>query len=377
MHRQNWSSSYNRNDTREDEVERLEQLIKKKKFEILIPEIATVKVTSANPEEDKNAKGAGMSEDAKASTLKTSSDGNIQGNDQQRADGPKKSGSAQSSNTNDETSVMTNTSVKGEASSSKMSPLPEQAAVVPQVNGAAKIAPPVPTFAPDANAAKAAQEPAINASLKYKPLFKMPACYIKNKEAVYEGYENFSFKENNYEMTQKDIKFLETSKANGQLTMSHSDFEKVIDVFEKCVFLGESQSKDHLVSRFQEIVPEYAQRISKQSLEYIYQNYWKDEREKRKRSFMRMFWEKADFDDQDLFSAFRKRQKERMKLRRKTKYEIDSYFKMFELRSNCLSVLNILQDQYKREQLKQRQNAVDQAIFEMQFDNMLKDRNLT
>jgi hypothetical protein len=35
--------------------------------------------------------------------------------------------------------------------------------------------------------------------------------------------------------------------------------------------------------------------------------YWKDEREKRKRSFLRMFWEKADFDDADLFSAFRKR----------------------------------------------------------------------
>ena len=89
-----------------------------------------------------------------------------------------------------------------------------------------------------------------------------------------------------------------------------------------------------------------------------------------------MFWEKADYDDNDPFSAFRKRQKEKMKLRKKTKYEIDSYMKMFDIRKNCQSVLSILQDAYKREQIKQRQNFIDQAVFEMQLDSMLKDRAL-
>lgn len=45
-----------------------------------------------------------------------------------------------------------------------------------------------------------------------------------------------------------------------------------------------------------------------------------------------------------------------MKLRKKTKYEIDTYFKMFELRINSLGVLHILQDSYKREEIKRRQN---------------------
>ena len=36
----------------------------------------------------------------------------------------------------------------------------------------------------------------------------MPSFYIKYKEPVYEGFENFSFKEHNYEITNKDIKFL-------------------------------------------------------------------------------------------------------------------------------------------------------------------------
>jgi len=43
-----------------------------------------------------------------------------------------------------------------------------------------------------------------------------------------------------------------------------------------------------------------------------------------------------------------------MKLRKKTKYEIDSYFKMFELREDSVWVLRILQDQYKREDLKKK-----------------------
>lgn len=79
-------------------------------------------------------------------------------------------------------------------------------------------------------------------------------------------------------------------------------------MFEKFVFLGESQSRDNLVTKFLEKVPkEVSIRLPRETLEYIYQKYWKDEREKRKRSFLRKFWEKADFDDNDSFSAFRKR----------------------------------------------------------------------
>lgn len=68
-----------------------------------------------------------------------------------------------------------------------------------------------------------------------------------------------------------------------------------------------------------------------------------------------MFWEKADHKDTDYFSAFRKRDiDQKMKTRNKTKLSIESYLKMFELRKNCLSVLHILQDTYKREELKKK-----------------------
>jgi len=47
------------------------------------------------------------------------------------------------------------------------------------------------------------------------------------------------------------------------------------------------------------VLKELGDRIPKLSLEIIYSKYWKEEREKRKRSFLRMFWEKADYDDND------------------------------------------------------------------------------
>ena len=61
----------------------------------------------------------------------------------------------------------------------------------------------------------------------------MPNHYIKYKENVYEGFENFTFNEVNYEYTEKDVKFLETSK----LDITFPLFEKVIDTFEKIAVL--------------------------------------------------------------------------------------------------------------------------------------------
>jgi hypothetical protein len=61
----------------------------------------------------------------------------------------------------------------------------------------------------------------------------------------------------------------------------------------------------------------------------------------------------------DVNSAFRKRQKEKMKLRKKPKYELDSYYKMLEVRREQISVLNLLQGVWRREELKKKLNLVD------------------
>ena len=48
-----------------------------------------------------------------------------------------------------------------------------------------------------------------------------------------------------------------------------------------------------------------------------------------------------------------------MKLRKKTKYEIDAYHKMHDLRKESVHVLHILQDIYKREELKKKINIIE------------------
>ena len=54
----------------------------------------------------------------------------------------------------------------------------------------------------------AAAPEAIDSLYRYKPIFKQPAAYIKYKEPIYEGYENFTYEETNYEITERDIKWL-------------------------------------------------------------------------------------------------------------------------------------------------------------------------
>jgi len=76
----------------------------------------------------------------------------------------------------------------------------------------------------------------------------------------------------------------------------------------------------------------------------------------------------------DTNSAFRKRNKEKMKLRKKPKYEIDAYHKMHELRKESVNVLKILQDVFKREELKKKINMVEEIAFESMIDNQIKEK---
>lgn len=89
-----------------------------------------------------------------------------------------------------------------------------------------------------------------------------------------------------------------------------------------------------------------------------------------------MFWEKSDFDDSDLYAAFRKRQKEKMKLRKKAKYELESYYKMFDLRRESVAVLKILMAVWQREEIKKRLYQCEQKSFEISYDAFLRDQRI-
>ena len=65
-----------------------------------------------------------------------------------------------------------------------------------------------------------------------------------------------------------------------------------------------------------------------------------------------------------------------MNLRKKPKYEIDSYFKMFELRKDSVKVLKILQNLYSRDSVKKSLHYTEQKQFEINFENFLKDKGI-
>lgn len=117
------------------------------------------------------------------------------------------------SSTNEESSSNSNSSKKDDATSAKLSPLKsDQTLPAPKIGVPKSPTPPVPAFTAAMQRAGAVQVNHVAENpYKYKPVFKQPSHYIKYKEPVYEGFESFSFKEQNYEIMQKDMRFLETT----------------------------------------------------------------------------------------------------------------------------------------------------------------------
>lgn len=150
---------------------------------------------------------------------------------------------------NNEESASTSNSVSGETVIKQIAPASQKSA-------AAKAA-----------SASAGCAEISDQQLNYQPIFKQPGHFIKFIEPVFEDYENFSFEELNYEVSNKDLRFLQHFKVD----ISVPDFERVIDTFEKLVVSEQNQSMVYLVSRFYEKVSkDVASRIPKAILETIY-----------------------------------------------------------------------------------------------------------
>jgi hypothetical protein len=65
-----------------------------------------------------------------------------------------------------------------------------------------------------------------------------------------------------------------------------------------------------------------------------------------------------------------------MKLRKKPKIEIESYYKMFDLRNESVRVLKILHMVWKRDALKKNLLISEHKEFELGYENMLKDKGM-
>jgi hypothetical protein len=68
-----------------------------------------------------------------------------------------------------------------------------------------------------------------NINFQYKKVELPKYAYIVTIDEVYEGFENFTTKKVDYEIKDIDIEYMKEAK----LDLTHAEFEKCIDAFEK------------------------------------------------------------------------------------------------------------------------------------------------
>ncbi len=193
---------------------------------------------------------------------------------------------------------------------------------------------------------------------RYNRSFVIPQNYCKYIDKVFQTWDNFDFNTVDYEISDFDVAWLK-----GQKRPTAEELVKIIDVFEK-IWISQGKMQGVVEMFFNMAGEKWKGRITKDLLNHVYTNYWMPEKEKRKRPFSRIFWDKHDLEDNDPCHAFRRRIKDRMTLRRKTKMELDCYKKMAQLRKQSVDAMKIFQEMIDRE-IKKKQG--------FQLDKMLND----
>lgn len=205
-------------------------------------------------------------------------------------------------------------------------------------------------------------------NLAFERRFKNTHNYYKNVDLVYTNHQNFTTQVVNYEIKNKDIEWLEDNEAELK-GISYDDFEKAIDTFEKISRINKLKNFDSIWENWKRLAhAEDYKKLTEGVLRKIHKDYWLPEIEKTKRSFLRIFWEKADYDDKNDNAAFHRRQTDKMKLRgRQQKIDLEAYKKFYDFWTHQFAGLDILQDMYEREIKKQEIIETEKAIFNLEF----------
>jgi len=117
--------------------------------------------------------------------------------------------------------------------------------------------------------------------LEYPKIESLQPHYIKYIEPVFKEEQNtlekcWSFQTKVYEIT--ELKKAELKQHN--IPISPSDYEWVIDIFEKTAINDNQQSKKYLIESFRNRAPpEVAARVTDRAMEQIYDYCWKGQRE--------------------------------------------------------------------------------------------------
>lgn len=209
---------------------------------------------------------------------------------------------------------------------------------------------------------------------KVKPL-GMPEItdhYIKHIETVFPEEQNtiekcWTFGAKDYEVTEDKIAEL---KQHG-ISISPSDYEWVIDIFEKTAINDNQQGKIKLTEMFHKRAPpDVSSRVSNQVIEQIFDFCWKSQREKRKnRSFIRKFWRYQDSVGEDNYITFKVlEEKDKINLRGDNiKRKLNNYNGCFVERENAVLLCKELQALHLKTQLE----IDNKQLEDLEFDRLM------
>lgn len=201
-----------------------------------------------------------------------------------------------------------------------------------------------------------------------------PVTDISEKQNTVEKY--WTYKEKNYQITEEKIQQLQEHK----IDISPSDYEWVIDCWEKAAINEGQQNKFYIYKRFREKAPpEVAARVKDETLEQIFDICWKGQREARKnRSMIREFWRYMDSVGEDNYPTFKgiEEQRRQMGTRNNNKLKINNYSGNLIERENGVQLCHILMHIHEQCTLKTQEKHLEDLEFDRLIDKVQLNRPL-
>ena len=196
--------------------------------------------------------------------------------------------------------------------------------------------------------------------------YKRPDNYI-----IYSAKEKKETQPKDYEAKNADFIFLKYFNIDKRVL----DIEKLEDIF---------SSLENTIGKSEKIPDEMAKKIveekltkiddkDKERLVTIIVNHFNDRRKELKKSLLRKFWRSQKSTDKYFAMTFRKREREKMKIRKNNQKKEESFDKVKEAGDLCkLNLLSIINSMLQKETLNYCVVELDQLIFNSEFYRLQK-----
>ena len=188
--------------------------------------------------------------------------------------------------------------------------------------------------------------------------YKRPDSYI-----IYSSQERNQSKIKDYEAKSPDYLFLEY----------HGEFMK-IDVLEKII-----SALENSIGKGEKIPDEMAKKIIEENFSKyksksdIIIKYFNDRRSELKKSLLRKYWRLQKSSDKYFTTTFRRRERDKMKIRKNNQKKEESYEKVKLAGDLCKThLLSIIDSMTKKEHLNKKLACIENIMFLSQISNMQK-----